>query len=63
MMTPSVYLERIIGHLGAAAVQRSFHDDRIIADHIDEALEAARELKAELAKTGEKVNGQHNQAQ
>lgn len=50
-MTTSVYLDRILGHLGAAAVQRSFHDDRIIADHIDEALAAARALKLELAKT------------
>lgn len=48
--TTSVYLDRIIGRLGAAAVQRSFHDDRIIADHIDEALAAAQALKAELAK-------------
>lgn len=47
-MTTSVYLDRIVGHLGAAAVQRSFHDDAIIASHIDEALAAARALKAEL---------------
>lgn len=45
-----ILLDRIIGRLGAAAVQRSFHDDRIIADHIDEALAAAQALAAELAK-------------
>lgn len=46
-----ILLERIIGRLGAAAVQRSFHDDAIIASHIDEALAAAQALKLELAKT------------
>ncbi len=47
----SIYLDRIIGHLGAAAIQRSFHDDHIIGSHIDEALAAARALKTELAKS------------
>lgn len=46
-----IYLDRIIGHLGAAAVQRAWNDDRIISDHIDEALAAARALKAEFTKT------------
>lgn len=35
--------EGIIGHLGAAAVQRAESDDKIIADHIDRALELAKQ--------------------
>ena len=42
------YLDYIIGHLGAAAIQRAWKDDKIIADHIDAALAAAKELKAEI---------------
>lgn len=65
-MTTSVYLDRIIGHLGAAAIQRSFHDDKIIADHIEEALAAAQALKAEITtretyNNGDKANEIHSQ--
>lgn len=34
--------EGIIEHLGAAAMQRSDRDDKIIADHIDKALSLAK---------------------
>lgn len=34
-------LENIMGHLAAARMQRSASDDKIIADHIDAALEIA----------------------
>lgn len=34
--------ETIIAHLGAAAMQRAPSDDKIIADHIDAALSAAK---------------------
>lgn len=35
--------EAIIGHLGAAAAQRSPSDDKIVADHIDVALARAKD--------------------
>lgn len=41
-------IEEIIGHLGAAQVQRSARDDSIIAVHIDESLTAAKELRDRL---------------
>ncbi len=44
-MNVLVHLSEVIAHLGTAAVQRSWLDDRIILDHIDAALEAARALK------------------
>jgi hypothetical protein len=34
-------LEEIVGHLGAARIQRDPSDDKIIAEHIDAAHEAA----------------------
>lgn len=34
-------LENIMGHLGAARMQRAASDDKIIAEHIDAALEMA----------------------
>lgn len=43
-------LEDIIGHLGAAQVQRSARDDSIIAAHIDAALTAAKELREKMRK-------------
>lgn len=45
-----ILLDRIIGRLGAAHAQRAWINDNIIADHINEALAAARALKLELAK-------------
>lgn len=47
-MAVNAQLDRIIGHLGCAAIQRAFCDDKIIMDHVDAALEAAREVKREL---------------
>lgn len=47
------HIDAIIGHLGAAAIQRSFYDDAIIASHIDEALEAAKLAKRELTQAKE----------
>lgn len=35
----------IIGHLGAAQMQRAPSDDRIIAEHIDAALKIAMSLR------------------
>lgn len=35
------HLESIIGHLGAAKMQRAPSDDRIIAEHIETALDIA----------------------
>lgn len=47
-MTINANLDLVIGYLGCASLQRSFYDDEIIANHIDKALEAAREVKREL---------------
>lgn len=47
-MSIATHLDKIIGHLGTASLQRAWNDDKIIADHIDEALEAARAAKAEI---------------
>lgn len=44
------HLDEIIGHLGAAVIQRSSIDDIIIANHIDMALAAAKLAKRELSK-------------
>lgn len=38
-------LDEIIGHLGAAQIQRAASDDKIIAEHIDAALDAAKRLR------------------
>lgn len=38
-------LDEIIGHLGAAQIQRAASDDKIIAVHIDAALDAAKRLR------------------
>jgi len=35
-------IKEIVGHLGAASRQRSPNDDKIIADHIDDALAIGR---------------------
>lgn len=43
-------LDQIIGHLGAAQVQRSAHDDAIIASHINQALTAANDLRDMMRK-------------
>lgn len=43
-------IDQIIGHLGAAQVQRSVRDDPIIASHIDQALTAAKELREKMRK-------------
>lgn len=45
-------LIEIIGHLGAAAMQRAPSDDRIIADHIDAALALATKLRRDLNNYG-----------
>ncbi len=47
-MSIQAYLNTIIGHLGTAARQRVWLDDKIIADHIDEALAAAEAAKREF---------------
>lgn len=52
-MSIATHLDEIIAHLHTAAIQRSWLDDKIIADHIDEALEAARAAKAEITKASE----------
>jgi hypothetical protein len=39
----------IVGHLGAASIQRSPNDDAIIANHIDDALKLATAARAALA--------------
>lgn len=52
-MNVQAYLDTIIGHLGAAAIKRAFYDDRIIAEHIDDALAAARQAKRELTQAKE----------
>lgn len=49
-MSTTEHLDQIIGHLGAAAIQRSSTDDIIIAFHIDAALLVARLAKRELQK-------------
>lgn len=54
-MSIATHLDRIIGHLGTAAAQRAWSDDKIIMDHVDEALEAAQALKAEI--TNQPNNG------
>lgn len=41
-------IDQIIGHLGAAQVQRSVRDDPIIAAHIDAALTAAKALREKM---------------
>lgn len=41
-------LVEIIGHLGAAKMQRAASDDRIIAEHIDAALEIASAARRAL---------------
>lgn len=38
-------LEQVTTHLYAAQVQRASNDDKLIAGHIDEALNAARRLR------------------
>lgn len=43
-------LDQIIGHLGAAQVQRAPNDDSIIAHHVDEALTAAKALRKKMRK-------------
>lgn len=45
-------IDQIIGHLGAAQVQRSVRDDAIIASHIDQALTAAKALRDKMKKEG-----------
>lgn len=40
-MNTASHLESIIGHLGAAKMQRAPSDDRIIAEHIEAALDVA----------------------
>jgi hypothetical protein len=45
--TPIIH--EIIGHLGAAAMQRSPSDDKIIAEHIDAALVLASKALASLS--------------
>lgn len=48
-------LEIIMGHLGAARMQRAASDDKIIADHIDAALEiATKTFRAISAADGAK---------
>jgi len=45
-MTEYIYLlDNIIAHLRTAQIQRSSNDDKIIAEHIDEALQSARVLR------------------
>ena len=42
------HLDEIIGHLGAARTQRASTDDKIIAEHIDDAYEAAMAMTSEI---------------
>ena len=44
-------LLEIMGHLGAAKIQRVDSDDNIIAGHIDDALEIARTAYRQLTHT------------
>lgn len=43
-------IEQIIGHLGAAQVQRTTSNDQIIAGHVDDALTAAKALRDAAAE-------------
>lgn len=38
---PASHIETVFVHLGAASMQRSSKDDKIIADHVDAALKSA----------------------
>lgn len=49
MSTNDTLLE-IIGHLGAAQIQRAPSDDKIIAEHIDAALALAQRLRLSLIR-------------
>lgn len=40
-------IEKIAGHLYAAKIQRAPTDDRIIAEHVEDAHEAAQQLLRE----------------
>lgn len=44
-------LEAVVAHLGAAKMQRAPADDKIIADHIDAALEIAKKARAAKSTT------------
>lgn len=43
-------LLEIIGHLGAAVIQRAPSDDQIIMDHVQDAYELALQLRRDIAK-------------
>ena len=47
-MTPDERLLEIIGHLGAAVIQRARCDDEIIMDHVQDAYDLAVKLRREL---------------
>ena len=47
-MTPDEQLLEIIGHLGAAVIQRAPSDDEIIMDHVHDAYDLAVKLRREL---------------
>lgn len=47
MSTEDALIE-IIGHLGAALMQRAPSDDQIIAEHIDAALAIATNLRRDM---------------
>lgn len=49
-MNTEARLLEIIGHLGAAVIQRAPSDDKIIMDHVQDAYEIALQLRRDIAK-------------
>lgn len=49
-MTTEARLLEIIGHLGAAVIQRAPSDDQIIMDHVQDAYELALKLCRDIAE-------------
>lgn len=47
-MNTNERLLEIIGHLGAAVIQRAPSDDKIIMDHVQDAYDIAVKLRREL---------------
>lgn len=47
-MTTDERLLEIIGHLGAALIQRAPSDDKIIMDHVQAAFDIATRLRRDL---------------